>query len=239
MKDTKLKIIYEDKDLLVVDKPAGIIVFPEKPTKGETLIDFLLKRFPYLKEVGKKPRYGIVHRLDKETSGILLVAKNDKSLNCFQKQFKERKVKKKYFTLVVGKIKENQGKIETLISRSPENRRKQKVYLPLEPQGRGKRKAITEYNVLKRFKNYTLVTAIPKTGRRHQIRAHFVYLSHPIAGDKLYSFKGQPCPEGLFRQFLHASYLKIRDLDGKEKEFESELPENLKKILKSLKSLEN
>jgi 23S rRNA pseudouridine1911/1915/1917 synthase len=202
-----MKVIYEDGDLLVVDKPAGVNA------------DDIPKR---------------VHRLDKDTSGVLLIAKNDKALEFFQKQFKERKVEKKYLALVVGEIKEKWGAIETLIGRSPKDRRKQRVYLPHDPEAKGKREAVTEYRVLKKFKNYTLVEVIPKTGRKHQIRAHFAYLGHPIAGDKLYGFKNQPCPKGLNRQFLHASYLKIRFPDGKTKEFESELPEDLKSVINFL-----
>ncbi|MBZ9569899.1 RluA family pseudouridine synthase [Patescibacteria group bacterium] len=238
----KLKILYENDDLLVIDKPPGIIVFPEGETRKKALIDFLLRKFPNLKSVGSPSRYGIVHRLDKDTSGILLVAKNNRALDFLQRQFKERKVVKKYLALVVGNIETNQGKIETLIGRAPKNRKKQKVYLPYEPKAKGKRlrKAITEYKVLKRFKNYTLIEAVPKTGRHHQIRCHLAYLSHPIAGDKIYGFKNQPTPKELNRQFLHANYLKIKLPDGKEKptvhtqEFKSYLPENFKKILEKL-----
>jgi len=234
MENSKFKILYENDDLLVIEKPAGIIVFSEKETSEKTLIDYLLEKFPYLKNVGKPPRYGIVHRLDKDTSGILLVAKNENTLFYLQKQFKERKVIKKYLVLVVGVLKENQGRIETLIGRSPKNRQKQRIFLPFEPHSIRKRKAITEYKVPQRFQNYTLVEAIPKTGRKHQIRAHFSYLGHPILGDKIYSFKNQPVPGGLKRHFLHASYLKIKLPNGKEKEFKSDLPEDLKEVLEIL-----
>jgi len=220
------KIIYEDEDLSVIDKPAGLVV------------DNIERR---------------VHRLDKDTSGILLVAKNDKALEFLQKQFKERKVKKKYLALVIGHLKTEEGVgdeakassspfaaarvIETLIGRSPGDRRKQKVYLPGEPNSQGKRKAVTEYKVLQRFENYTLIEVEPRTGRKHQIRTHLAYLGHPIAGDKLYGFKGQICPEGLKRHFLHASYLKIKLPDGETKEFKSELPDDLKLCLINLKPL--
>ncbi len=219
----EFKILYEDNDLLVIDKPAGIIA------------DDIPRR---------------VHRLDKDTSGILLVAKNDKALEFLQKQFKERKVKKKYLALVVGNLKKGEGVvkedksssspfaaarvIETLIGRSPGDRRKQKVYLPGEPNSQEKRKAITEYKVLQRFENYDLIEVEPRTGRKHQIRTHLAYFSHPIAGDKLYGFKGQICPEGLKRHFLHASYLKIKLPNGKIKIFKSNLPEDLKKVLNQI-----
>ncbi len=201
-----MKVIYEDENLLVIDKPAGINS------------DDFEKR---------------VHRLDKDTSGILLVAKNNKALDFFQKQFKDRTVIKKYLALVVGDIKTDKGKIETLMGRSLKDRKKQKVYLLNEPdaQRKGLRKAITNYKVIEKFEDYTLIEAEPKTGRKHQIRCHLAYLGYPIAGDKIYGFKNQPMPKGLKRQFLHASYLKIKMPDTKTKEFKSELPKDLKEIL--------
>lgn len=198
------KVIYEDENLLVIDKLAGVNS------------DSFEKR---------------IHRLDKDTSGILLIAKNDKTLDFLQKQFKERKVKKKYLALTIGNLKDMEGTIRTLIGRSPKNRLKQKVYLLNEPRLEGKREAETYYKVLQRFKDYDLIEAEPHTGRKHQIRVHLSYISYPIAGDKVYSFKNQPCPKELKRQFLHASYLKIKMPDGRIKEFKSELPEELKKIL--------
>ena len=202
----KLKKIYEDENLLVIDKPAGV-----------NADDFKLR----------------VHRLDKETSGILLIAKNKKALDFFQKQFKNRTVIKKYLALVSGSPSSVTGRVETLIGRSIKDGKKQKVYLPNEPDAKkkGLRKAITEYKVLKKFSGYTLVEVKPETGRKHQIRCHFAYLGHPIIGDKVYAFKNQTVPKGLKRQFLHASYLKIKILDDNVKEFKSGLPEELKKIL--------
>ncbi len=193
--------IYEDENVIVFDKPTGVNS------------DDFEKR---------------VHRLDKDTSGILLVAKNDKTLEFLQKQFKERKVIKKYLALVVGHLKNKEGTIKTLLGRSPKDRRKQKAFLLNQPGAEGKREAVTEYKTLQRFKDYDLVEVSPKTGRKHQIRTHFAYLNHPIAGDKLYGFKNQLCPKELNRQFLHASYLKIKLPNNKIKEFKSELPNNLK-----------
>ncbi len=219
-----MKIIYEDENVQVFDKPAGVNSddFPKR-----------------------------VHRLDKDTSGIFIVAKDDKTLEFLQKQFKERRVKKKYLALIVGHLKNNEDVgeedksssspfaaarvIETLIGRSPGDRRKQKVYLEGEPGATDKRKAITLYRVLQRFENYDLVEAELLTGRKHQIRTHFAHLGHPIAGDKLYGFKGQIRPDDLKRQFLHASYLKIEMPNGREREFKSELPQDLKETLSNLK----
>ncbi len=204
----EFKKIYEDENVLVLDKPAGVNAddFPKR-----------------------------VHRLDKDTSGVLLIAKNDKALDFLQEQFKERKVEKKYIALVVGHLKNDGGAIETLLDRAPGDRRKQKAYLPNEPGVAHKRTALTSYKLLQKFKDYDLIEVEPKTGRKHQIRAHFVYLGHPIAGDRLYGFKNQPAPKGLERQFLHASYLKIKLPNGEKKEFRSELPADLKEIINNLK----
>jgi len=179
---------------------------------------------------------GIVHRIDKDTSGILIIAKNNKEFEFLQKQFKERKIEKKYIALAVGEIKNNSGEIETLIGRSPKDRRKQKVFLINDPKAQGKRIALTQYTVLKRFKGYTLCEVSIKTGRKHQIRSHFSYIGYPIAGDKLYGFKGQL---KFKRQFLHANYIKIQSIDNKEIEVSIELPEDLKEIIKNIKEYDN
>jgi len=231
----EIKVLYEDENILVVDKPSGIIVFPENNIENKALIDKLLERYPALKNVGAPPRYGIIHRLDKDTSGILLVAKNNETQAFIQGQFKQGKVIKKYLALVVGNIKESQGQIKTLIGRALKDRIKQQVYLTHQPSSENKRRAETNYKVIERFKDYTLLETVPKTGRKHQIRTHLAYLNHPIAGDKLYGFKSQPCPKGLKRQFLHASYLKASFPRGDTKEFTSSLPNDLKLVLENLK----
>ena len=234
-----LKIIYEDNDVLVIDKPAGLVVFPEGSIStrpglvDKTVIDYLIEQYPALKTVGEAPRYGVVHRLDKDTSGILLVAKNNEALIFFQKQFKNRRVEKKYTALATGIITGDSGTIETLIGRSPQDPRKQKAY-SLDESKIGLRETVSKYKVLERFEKYTLLEISIETGRKHQIRCHLAYIHHPIAGDKLYGFKDSPLPEGLERQFLHASYLKIDLPNGENKEFSSDVPENLKEILNKL-----
>lgn len=229
------KILYEDKDILVIDKPAGVIVFPEGNITGEkTVIELLLEKYPDLKKVGEAPRHGMVHRLDKDTSGVLLVAKTAEALIFLQKQFKNREVEKKYVALATGVVKDDSGTIHTLIGRANSDPRKQTAHSLGYTGKTGLREAITEYNVLERFAEYTLLQVQIKTGRKHQIRCHLAYLRHPIAGDKLYGFKDSPKPEGLKRQFLHAEYLKIILLDGQAHEFISELPEDLKTILTGL-----
>lgn len=238
-----LKIIYQNENLLVVDKPPTLVVFAERETKEKILKDLLLKEFPFLKNVGKQKRHGIVHRLDKETSGIVLVAKNEETFDFLQKEFKEKRVVKKYLALVVGKIREKKGTIETLIGRDPKDRKRQRAFLLFGPEAKkkGKRKAETSYRALKLLsdgkKIFSLLEVMPKTGRKHQIRTHLAFLGHPIVGDKLYGFKNQPCPKELKRQFLHASCLKIRLPDGKEKEFKSKTPRDLKNVLKNLKEI--
>ncbi len=244
-----LKTIYEDSDVLVVDKPAGVVAFNEAAAPAgaadKTLIDYLLEKFPELKNVGDPPRYGVVHRLDKDTSGLLLVAKTAEALIFLQKQFKNREVEKKYLALATGVIAEEKGVIHTLIGRSKSDSRKQKASWLQDAKPEGKREAISEYKVLERYSGYgvdikdikngyTLLEVQIKTGRKHQIRCQLAYSHHPIAGDKLYGFKDSPTPEGLTRQFLHASYLKIKLPSGEVKEFSSKLPDDLRKILNEL-----
>ncbi len=235
------KIIYEDKDVLVVDKPAGIVVFPEGQAlkSGEkTLIDALILERPKLKVTGEAPRYGIVHRLDKDTSGVLLVAKSTEALLFLQKQFKNREVQKKYVCLVEGSVEQERGEIKTLIARAKGDPRKQKAYSEINAP-KSAREAVTEYRVLQRFKDYALLEVEIKTGRRHQIRCHFSYLKHPIAGDKLYGFKNSKTPDNLERQFLHSIYLKIQLPNGKIQEFKTDLPEDLKKVINNLQPCQN
>jgi 23S rRNA pseudouridine1911/1915/1917 synthase len=205
-----MEIIYEDENVKVIDKPAGI--------DSETIP-------------------GRAHRLDKDTSGVLIIAKNEQTLDFLQKQFQERKTEKIYTALISGNINNKEGKIETLLGRSPQDRRKQKVFLPNEPGVQNKRDAVTEYKLIKRFKDYDLLEVKPKTGRKHQIRVHMAYLGHPIVGDKLYGFKNQLNLEGLDRQFLHASMLKIQLPNGEIKEFQSPLSKKLNLCLQKLKTL--
>ena len=231
-----IKTIFEDEDVLVIDKPAGMVVFHEALNmkhETNTVIDVLIEEKPELKTVGEAPRYGVVHRLDKDTSGLLLIAKTQEGLIFFQKQFKNREVDKKYLALATGAIKDDFGKIETLIGRSPMDPRKQKTYA-IDDEGQGRREAITEYRVLERFAHYTLLEVQIKTGRKHQIRCHLAFIHHPVASDKTYGFKDSPTPEGLTRQFLHAHYVKIQLLSGEQKELHSDLPEDLIKIINGL-----
>lgn len=241
-----IKIIYEDNDVLVIDKPAGLVVFPEGEAlkSGEnTLIDYLIGKYPSLKEAGQAPRYGIAHRLDKNTSGVLLVAKTTEALKFLQNQFSsrgglEKTLKKSYIVLVEGLMERDSEEIKTLIARAKNDPRKQKVY-SLVDAPKSAREAITKYKTLQRFSDkngdYSLLEVAIETGRKHQIRCHMAYLKHPVTGDRLYSFKNSKIPAGLTRQFLHSSYLKIKIPNGEKKEFNSSLPEDLKKVLDNLK----
>ena len=211
-----LNTLYEDATLQVVDKPAGIDI------EG---IQALLPE-------GFTP----AHRLDKDTSGVLLVAKNQETLNFLQQQFKERKVQKTYLCLVEGSMDQKEGTVETLLSRSPNDRRKQKVFLPGEPGAEGKREAITHYQIEEQYEGYTFLKIQPKTGRKHQIRVHLAHLGHPIAGDKLYGFKDQKIPRGLKRQFLHAYSITLNLPNGTKETFTSPLPQALQSVLDNLKT---
>ena len=226
----KIKVLYEDSNILAVDKPSGILTCPDQRTDDpstslrikENVFDIFKKKYPKLE---------LVHRLDKETSGVLLFAKNKKAHEFLKGQFQSREIKKTYLTIVNGSVKNDHGIINKPIGRSPADFRRRLA-------GRGARgemrEAITEYKVLGRYKDYTFLEVEMKTGRRHQIRCHFSYLKHPIAGDKLYAFKNSKIPDGLTRQFLHAQKLKIQLPNGSAEEFISELPEELKKILNAL-----
>jgi len=225
-----LKIIYENDDFLVLEKPADLTVHPVKPEQKNTLADLIVARYPEIKGVGEDPlRPGIVHRLDKDTSGLMVVAKNNQSFNYLKKQFQDRKVEKEYLALVVGKIKDKKGTITKSISQSKKDHKKRSALL-----GEKSKPAWTEYEVLEYYKQYTLVKAMPKTGRTHQIRIHLASIGYPIAGDEQYKFKRQPCPKNLSRQFLHSHYLKFQTTDGKMIAFKSELPQDLKEVLEGL-----
>lgn len=224
----KLNIIYEDKDLLIIDKPAGLVVHPSPTHKSKTLVNALLNYLPKIKEVGEdKIRPGIVHRLDKDTSGLMIITKNNQSFQHFKNLFNNQKVEKRYLVLTVGQFKEKSGTINKPIARSKHSPEK----MTISPDGR---KSLTKYKVIRQFKDYALIEAQPKTGRMHQIRVHLASIGHPVAGDKKYGFKKQLCPSELKRQFIHAGFLKFKLPGGEEKKFQSKLPLDLEKVLSEL-----
>ncbi|TES84889.1 MAG: RluA family pseudouridine synthase [Dehalococcoidia bacterium] len=219
-----LKIIYEDDDLLVVDKPAGLTVHPAPGHPAHTLVNAILAHFPHLADVGDSLRPGVVHRLDKDTSGVMLVAKNSAAQADLARQFKSHSVTKAYLALVKGRLEPENGIIEADIGRDPHNRKKMAVVA-------AGRKARTEYRVIKYIGGYTLLEIMPETGRTHQIRVHLAAIGFPVVGDKVYGVKSP----FLTRQFLHASRLGFKlPSTGEYVEFESELPPDLEKALEAI-----
>jgi 23S rRNA pseudouridine1911/1915/1917 synthase len=210
-----MKIIYQDNDIIVIDKPAGLLVHPSTSSgQVQTLIDYF-------------PKAKLVHRLDKDTSGLILLAKNEKTYNWLKSQFKNRKINKKYLALVHGKLKDKKGIIAKSISKSKKGKQ------TIASIGK-KREAITRYKVIKEFDNYSLLEVVPETGRTHQIRVHLASIGHPIANDEKYKFKRQDFPEYLKRQFLHASFLQLSLPNGKIMKLQSDLPNDLKIVLENL-----
>ncbi|MCC5426318.1 RluA family pseudouridine synthase [Clostridium botulinum] len=226
--DIKLDIIYEDKDVIVVNKPQEMVVHPAPGVYSGTLVNALLNHCKDLSGINGVARPGIVHRIDKDTSGILVVAKNDISHNNLVAQFKEHSISRVYMALVEGIIKDEQGTIEAPIGRHPVDRIKMAVV-------KDGRHAVTHYKVIEKFKNHTLVECRLETGRTHQIRVHMSHIMHPLVGDPVYGYKKQRF--NLKGQMLHAKLLGfIHPTTGQYVEFESELPEYFKKIIKILKN---
>ncbi|MCX6739953.1 MAG: RluA family pseudouridine synthase [Candidatus Parcubacteria bacterium] len=229
-KSVKFKIIYEDDNILVIDKPAGLLAHPTEQMEPKTLASGLLARYPQIKNVGEnKLRPGIVHRLDKNVSGLIIVCKTQEAFHYFKKQFQKRKVKKIYTALVHGKMEKNEGTIDLPIARSSS-----KGKMAVKSQAQGGKNAITKYWLNKQFNNFALLDIEILTGRTHQIRAHLNAIQHPIVGDKLYTQKWVKEKLEIDRPFLHSSYLSFKNLDGKTLEFKSKLPAKLIKILENL-----
>jgi len=223
-----LDILYEDDDIIVINKPQGMVVHPAPGNYSGTLVNALLYHCKNLSGINGILRPGIVHRLDKDTSGVMVVAKNDKAHISLSNQIKERSVFKKYVAIVEGVIKDEEGKIEAPIGRHPVDRKKMAVI-------EDGRYALTLYKVLERFKENTLVEAVIKTGRTHQIRVHMAYIGHPIVGDHVYGFKRQKFK--LEGQALHSSVLGfMHPTKGVYMEFEAPLPEYFKKLIEILRN---
>ncbi|MEW5705911.1 MAG: RluA family pseudouridine synthase [Actinomycetota bacterium] len=225
-----LDIRYEDDDLIVLVKPAGMVVHPAHGHASGTLVNALLAHAPSLSSIGGITRPGIIHRLDKDTSGLMIVAKNDFAHQILSKELKDRKIKRTYLTLVHGRFKEKEGTIHAPIGRSPRFRQKMSV------MGVGSREAISHYRVLATYDDYSLVEVRLETGRTHQIRVHMKYISHPVVGDQLYGTGGSKRDLGLKRQFLHAYKLEfIHPRTGEYLRFEDKLPPDLQEVLDRLR----
>jgi 23S rRNA pseudouridine1911/1915/1917 synthase len=218
-----LRLAYEDEAMLIVDKPAGLVVHPSAGHTSGTLVNALLGRAEAMGEplgsIAGVGRPGIVHRLDKDTSGLLVVAKTDAAQASLMRQFGDRSIEKEYLALVRGEAPSPRGRIEAPVGRDPRDRQRMAVVA-------SGREAVTEYEALGSGGGYTLLLLRPRTGRTHQLRAHLSYLGLPIAGDHRYA--GGAGPGGLARQFLHAARLTLdRPLDGKRLTAWSELPADL------------
>ena len=231
-----LNIVYECPEYIIVNKPSGVLVHPTPANETNTLAGALAEKYPEIKNVGENPiRPGIVHRLDKEASGLLVVARTQKMFKALKKQFKERQVKKEYEVLVCGKILTDEGVIDFPLERRLDGKMSAlpKINKGL-PSDRGKA-AHTEFIVEKRFTNYTLLSVNIHSGRMHQIRAHFLAYNHPVAGDQLYKQKQYTkSSQKINRLFLHSRRLGFYNLKKEWVEYEIGLPKELNDFLKTL-----
>jgi len=219
-----LDIVYEDNDLLVIDKPAGLTIHPAPGHPSHTLVNAILSYLPSLRDTGSSLRPGIVHRLDKDTSGLIVVAKNSQAQANLVSQFKAHSVVKAYLVLVKGHLTPDSGLIEAPIGRDPRNRKRMAVVA----EGR---EARTQYQVIDYIGNYTLLEVRPETGRTHQIRVHLSAIGYPVVGDTTYGVRSPH----LSRQFIHASRLGFKLPSTSEyAEFTSDLPPDLAQVLKDI-----
>jgi 23S rRNA pseudouridine1911/1915/1917 synthase len=222
-------IVYEDPAMIVVNKPAGLVVHPAPGHEDGTLVNALVARFPDLSDPSGDGRPGIVHRLDKDTSGLLVVGRTTAAMGALQIQFKERTAQKKYLLLVQGDLAEEEAAIEVPIGRDARDRKRMAAR-------EGGRESRTQFTVLERYGDYTLVEADLQSGRTHQLRVHFQFIGHPVAGDKTYG-NGRG-PAGLRRQFVHAASMRIMSPhDNAEHELFAPLPADLRSPLERLRTI--
>lgn len=227
-----IKVIHAEKDFLVINKPAGVAVHGGPGVKGPTLADWLLAHYPEVSRVGDEPRIrpGIVHRLDRDTSGVMIVARTQQAFEDLKALFKNRKIEKTYLALVCGAPRQTKGEIRTPIGRLVSNLMKRGI----GPRAIKTREALTRYRVLERFGGYSLLAVIPKTGRMHQIRVHLASSGLPVAGDTRYGGR-RAALAGLSRQFLHAWRLEFSYPDGRRWQFEAPLAPDLGRVLALLR----
>jgi 23S rRNA pseudouridine1911/1915/1917 synthase len=222
-----LAIVYEDADVIVVDKPAGMVVHPAPGHPRGTLANALLAHVPAI-SVGGSQRPGIVHRLDKDTSGLIVAAKTDRGRTALVTQWESRSVEKTYLALVSGSLEDEEATIDAPIGRDPKNRQRMAVT-------RSGRPAVTHFRVVERLPDTTLLEVSIETGRTHQIRVHLAFIGHPIVGDQVYGRERSTDPQ-LERQFLHARALEFRLPDGKALRLEAPLPQDLQAVLEELRA---
>jgi 23S rRNA pseudouridine1911/1915/1917 synthase len=233
--EIELDIIYEDNDIIIINKPQGMVVHPAHGNYSGTVVNALLTHCKSLSDynsftgINGVMRPGIVHRIDKDTSGIIVVAKNNEAHLSLSGQLKEHTITRKYTALLEGRLKTDSGTADTLIGRNPKNRKQMAVV-----SENGKR-AVTHYRVIESFENHTLIEAVLETGRTHQIRVHMAYLGHPVVGDTVYGFKKQRFDTK--GQLLHARVLGFIHPTKKEYvEFEAPIPEYFEKVLRHLRN---
>ncbi len=233
--DIPIAVLYEDEAILAVNKPAGLVVHPAAGNETGTLVNALLHHCPSLADVGGPLRPGIVHRLDKDTSGVLVVAKTEDALRNLRVQFKERRVGKSYIALVRGHVVPESGPVETLIGRHPRNRKK------MSAQVDSGRMARTRYATIESFRDASLLEIHIETGRTHQIRVHMSHLGHPVLGDRDYGrARILPGDIRVERQMLHARHLTLRHpVHGQPLEFSAPLPEDMRELIRRLRQETN
>lgn len=220
-----LNIVYEDNDVMVINKPSGLVVHPGSGNYTNTLVNGLMYYTKSLSDVGGEARPGIVHRIDKDTSGLLLIAKTNKAHEILAEDFKEKRVKREYIALLNGVFKQGSATIDAPIGRDKINRERMTV------TAENSKNAVTHMKVLKRYKKYTLVSCVLDTGRTHQIRVHMAYIGYPVHNDPVYA-RGETTP---FGQFLHSYKMKfIHPITRKEMEFVAPLPEEFENFLNNI-----
>lgn len=229
-----MEIIYQDENFIVINKPPGVSAHGGETVLGPTAIDFLLPRFPEIACVGDDTanRPGIVHRLDKDTSGVMVVARNQPTFEALKELFKSRKIEKIYWAIVCGIPREKKGTIAAPIGRLVAQPMKRGVEEG-RSRIRGARDAVTDYRVLKHNDTYSLVELKPKTGRMHQLRVHMKSIGHPIACDRFYGGKNVCCPAWADRQLLHAHSLSFSFPEGRRLYFEADVPEDFALVQRS------
>ncbi len=230
-----LDILFEDDDLIIVDKPAGMVVHPAAGNYTDTLVNALMYHCKdNLSSINGIIRPGIVHRIDKDTSGILMVAKNDKAHRELAKQLKEHTLNRRYYAIVYNNFADDTGTVDMPIGRNPKDRKKQSVFE--NDKKDGVRNAVTHYKVIERFGDFTLIECKLETGRTHQIRVHMSYIKHPILGDSTYGPEKNKLGAG--RQMLHAYMLGINHpATDKYIEFQSKLPKDFEDVLLKLRKI--
>lgn len=227
-----IEVIFENEDLVVANKPSGLLTHPTLKSKESALSDILLSKYPEIKDVGEgEDRPGIVHRLDRDTSGLIVIARTQASYKKLKELFKKREIEKKYYALVWGIPAKSKGKIEKQIGAYKGKRITVEEYSQIKPSKT--RYAYTSWELLEKYNKFSLLSVSPKTGRTHQIRVHLSSIGHPIVCDKIYGGK-KKCPLDLGRLFLHAYFLGIPADKSTMLEFELRLPKDLDNFLNSV-----